>query len=154
MKVFLAFAVVIGIGVALLFSMSQMKFDPLVEQQVRGQVIYANSCASCHGVNLEGQDNWRVPNEDGSLPAPPHSIEGHTWHHDDGMLINYTKVGGQQAMADLGITDFKSNMPAFGEVLTDGQIDDVWAYIKSTWTDRERAAQAERTALQAEADAS
>ncbi len=154
MKIFFAFAAVIGLGVALLLSMSQMKFDPVAEQQVRGQVIYANSCASCHGVNLEGQENWRIANEDGSFPAPPHSVEGHTWHHDDAMLLNYTKVGGQQAMEDLGITDFKSGMPAFGDVLTDDQIDDVWAFIKSTWTDRERNAQAERTALQIEADAS
>ncbi len=154
MKVFLAFAAVIGLGGALLLSMNLMKFDPVAESQVRGQVIYANSCASCHGANLEGQENWRIANDDGSFPAPPHSAEGHTWHHDDGMLINYTKVGGQQAMEDLGITDFKSGMPAFGEVLTDAQINDVWAYIKSTWSDRERNAQAERTALQAEADAS
>ncbi len=153
MKVFLAFAAVIGLGVALLLSMTLMKFDPVAESQVRGQVIYANSCASCHGANLEGQENWRIANDDGSFPAPPHNVEGHTWHHDDGMLLNYTKVGGQQAMADLGITDFKSGMPAFGEELTDEQVDDVWAYIKSTWTDRERNSQAERTALQAEADA-
>ncbi len=154
MKVFLAFAAVIALGGALLLSMTLMKFDPEAESVVRGQVIYANSCASCHGANLEGQENWRIANDDGSFPAPPHSAEGHTWHHDDAMLLNYTKVGGQQAMADLGITDFKSGMPAFGEVLTDEQINDVWAYIKSTWSDRERNSQAERTALQAEADAS
>ncbi|MCF6273055.1 MAG: cytochrome c [Rhodobacteraceae bacterium] len=152
MKVFLAFAAIIAIGIASLYSLSFMKPDPVLEAQVRGQIIYDKSCAACHGINLEGQENWRIQNADGTMPAPPHSVEGHTWHHDDGMLINYTKVGGQQAMADLGITDFKSGMPAFGEVLTDDQISDVWAYIKSTWTDRERAAQAERTAAQALAD--
>jgi mono/diheme cytochrome c family protein len=152
MKVFLAFAVVIALGIALLLGMNFMKFDATAEMQVRGQVIYAQNCASCHGANLEGQENWRAPNEDGSFPAPPHNVEGHTWHHDDGMLLNYTKVGGQQAMADLGITDFTSGMPAFGEVLTDEQIDDVWAYIKSTWTDRERTAQAERTAAALDAE--
>ena len=79
-------------------------------------------------------------------------MEGHTWHHDDGLLFDYTKLGGQQAMEDLGITDFKSGMPAFGEVLSDAQINDVWAYIKSTWTDRERNAQAERTAAALDAE--
>ena len=152
-KVFLAFAAVIGLGVALLLSLGFMKFDPVAEMQVRGQVIYTQNCASCHGANLEGQENWRVPNEDGSFPAPPHNVEGHTWHHEDAMLLNYTKVGGQKAMEELGITDFKSGMPAFGEVLTDEQIDDVWAYIKSTWTDRERDAQAERTAAALDAEA-
>ncbi len=146
MKIFLAFAAVSAIGAAILLSLNIMQPDPLAESQARGQAIYAANCASCHGANLEGQENWRVPNADGSFPAPPHSVEGHTWHHDDGMLFDYTKRGGQQAMEDLGISDFKSGMPAFGDVLTDAQINDVWAYIKSTWTDRERNAQAERTA--------
>ncbi len=145
MKVFLSFAVIIGIGAAMIISLNMVSFDPVAESQVRGQVIYAQNCASCHGANLEGQENWRVENEDGTLPAPPHSAEGHTWHHDDGMLFDYTKFGGQQTMEALGIENFKSGMPAFGDVLTDDQINDVWAFIKSTWSDRERNAQAERT---------
>jgi len=152
MKIVLAFAAVLAIGATILLGLTIMRPDPVAESQERGQAIYAANCASCHGANLEGQANWRVPNEDGSFPAPPHNVEGHTWHHDDGMLINYTKVGGQKAMEDLGISDFKSAMPAFGEVLTDAQISDVWAYIKSTWTDRERTAQAERTAAALDAE--
>ena len=30
---------------------------------------YQEYCASCHGVNLEDQSNWRYSKEDGSLPA-------------------------------------------------------------------------------------
>ncbi len=142
MKIALAFAAVLAIGAAVLLSLTLKRPGP----QARGQVIYAENCASCHGVNLEGQENWRAPNPDGSFPAPPHDTTGHTWHHDDTMLFEYTKFGGQKAMEILGITDFTSGMPAFGEVLTDAQINDVWAYIKSTWTDRERTAQAERSA--------
>ena len=41
---------------------------------------YQEYCASCHGVNLEGQANWRSRNQDGTLPAPPHDETGHTWH--------------------------------------------------------------------------
>ncbi len=152
MKIFLAFAVVLAIGATTLFSLNLMQPDMQAESQARGQAIYAANCASCHGANLEGQENWRAPNEDGSFPAPPHDTTGHTWHHDDGMLLNYTKVGGQQAMEELGISDFKSAMPAFDGVLTDSQIDDVWAYIKSTWTDRERTAQAQRTAAALDAE--
>ena len=37
-------------------------------------------------------------------------------------------------------------MPAFGAVLTDAEITAVLAYIKSTWPERQRAAQAEVTA--------
>jgi len=48
---------------------------------------YQELCASCHGVNLEGQPNWREYKADGSLPAPPHDEAGHTWHHEGGRDI-------------------------------------------------------------------
>ena len=37
-------------------------------------------------------------------------------------------------------------MPAFGDVLTDREIWNILAYIQSSWPERERATQAERTA--------
>ena len=58
-----------------------------------GSENYQEHCASCHGVNLEGQPNWREYKADGSLPAPPHDETGHTWHHDTKMLLVY-KVRG------------------------------------------------------------
>ncbi len=147
MKIAIAFAAVLAIGAAILLSLSLLRPSP----QARGQVVYAENCAGCHGVNLEGQANWRIQLADGTLPAPPHDTTGHTWHHDDGLLFDYTKLGGEAAMAARGVTGFASGMPAFGDVLTDAQINDVWAYIKSTWTDRERNVQAERSAaLEAE----
>ena len=39
---------------------------------VDGEENYQAHCASCHGVDLEGQPNWRTMKADGSLPAPPH----------------------------------------------------------------------------------
>tara|TARA_B100001057_G_scaffold439388_1_gene472527 strand:- start:63 stop:362 length:300 start_codon:yes stop_codon:yes gene_type:complete len=48
-----------------------------------GKLVYKNNCASCHGVNLEGQKQWRQPDADGYMPAPPHDESGHTWHHPD-----------------------------------------------------------------------
>ncbi len=110
-----------------------------------GRVLYANNCASCHGANLEGQPNWRTPDENGVLPAPPHDGTGHTWHHDDDLLFEYTKLGGQGALALRGMSGFASGMPAFEQTLSDDEIWDVLAYIRSTWTDRERDVQASRT---------
>ncbi len=98
MKIALAFAAVLAIGAAVLLGLGQNRPSP----QARGQVIYAEDCASCHGVNLEGQENWRAPTPDGIFPAPPHDTTGHTWHHDDTMLFEYTKFGGQKAMETLG----------------------------------------------------
>lgn len=110
-----------------------------------GEVLYAENCAACHGANLEGEENWRSPRDDGSLPAPPHDASGHTWHHADSMLFAYTKLGGAEVLAAQGV-DFNSGMPGFGDQLSDGEIWDILAYIKSTWPERERATQAERTA--------
>ncbi|MEK9693042.1 MAG: cytochrome c, partial [Rhodospirillaceae bacterium] len=58
-----------------------------------GKQVYATHCASCHGVNLEGQTNWQVRGPDGKLPAPPHDQTGHTWHHSDAHLFKLTKYG-------------------------------------------------------------
>jgi mono/diheme cytochrome c family protein len=95
-----------------------------------GQQVYTARCASCHGPNLEGQPNWQQDLPTGGRPAPPHDETGHTWHHNDQSLFTTVKFGGQ-ATAPEG---YKSNMPAFGEVLSGEEIYAVLAYIKSTWS--------------------
>jgi len=109
-----------------------------------GQILYTNNCASCHGAKLEGQPNWQSLNSDGILPAPPHDATGHTWHHDNELLFEYTKLGGKGALAARGITDFNSGMPAFGGIISDEDIWGTLAFIKSTWPEREQDAQASR----------
>lgn len=109
-----------------------------------GQSLYLENCASCHGADLEGQENWRSAGDDGVLPAPPHDKTGHTWHHPDSLLFNYTKLGGKELLAAQGIV-FNSGMPAFGDVLSDPEILNVIAFIKSTWSERQRKIQASRT---------
>ncbi len=98
-----------------------------------GEKLYAEHCASCHGINLEGEPNWRTPNEDGILPAPPHDDTGHTWHHDNQLLFDYTRLGGEAALAVRGFSNFKSGMPGFMGVVSDEQIWNILAYIRSTW---------------------
>jgi mono/diheme cytochrome c family protein len=44
----------------------------------RGEAVYAQYCAACHGAHLEGQPNWRERQPNGRLPAPPHDASGHT----------------------------------------------------------------------------
>ena len=109
-----------------------------------GEALYLEYCASCHGADLEGQADWRSPGPDGRLPAPPHNDKGHTWHHGDGLLFAYTKLGGKETLAQRGI-EFDSGMPGFGDQLTDAEIWDVLGYIKSTWPDRLREVQVGRT---------
>src|SRR6056297_4054276 len=110
-----------------------------------GERLYIENCASCHGANLEGQPDWRSPGPDGLLPAPPHDETGHTWHHPDGVLFDYTKLGGKAALALQGV-EFESGMPGFGDQLSDAEIWNIIAYIQSTWPERQRAIQAERSA--------
>ncbi len=85
---------------------------------INGQTLYAEKCASCHGASLEGQPNWRTPDENGVLPAPPHDETGHTWHHDNQRLFEYTRLGGGEALAAQGVTGFTSGMPGFSNALT------------------------------------
>ena len=99
----------------------------------QGAAHYAEHCASCHGENLEGAPNWRRLGEDGLYPAPPHDVTGHTWHHGDRLLFDYTKLGGEAALATRGVADFESGMPGFGHVLSDDEIFDILAFIKSSW---------------------
>lgn len=106
-----------------------------------GKQVYAESCASCHGANLEGQPDWRRRLENGRMPAPPHDETGHTWHHSDRNLFIVTK-GGVEAV----VPGYESDMPAFEGILTDDEIADVLAYIKSAWPERQREFQAEVSA--------
>lgn len=144
-------AVAIGVGAYFL-----QKDEPTVspyyanaddaELVALGETIYQDNCASCHGVNREGEPNWRQPLPEGGLPAPPHDETGHTWHHPDQMLFAVTKFGGQFNAPK----DFQSNMPPFEESLTDREILAVLAYIKSMWPQEIQARQDSMTRKMAE----
>ena len=107
----------------------------------RGATLYAEACASCHGVNLEGEPNWRTPGPDGRLPAPPHDATGHTWHHSDRVLLDIT-MRGTSAVVGRG---YESNMPGFSDVYSEEELRDILEWIKSQWRERERQHQARLT---------
>ncbi len=108
-----------------------------------GQQIYADYCAECHEADLQGEADWKLQNENGSFRAPPHDASGHTWHHSDAVLLEVIRLGGARLTEDIGGT---SNMPAYGEVLSEAQIRAVLTYIKSTWPEESREIQWEQTA--------
>ncbi len=112
--------------------------DPADRKQVAlGERVYAAQCASCHGARLEGQADWRSRRPDGSLPAPPHDENGHTWHHADFQLFDMVKRGS----AAYAVPGFRGTMPAYATVLGDDEIWAVLAYIKSRWPATVRARQ-------------
>jgi mono/diheme cytochrome c family protein len=115
-------------------------------QLTLGRSIYAANCGSCHGDRLQGQANWRERKPDGKLPAPPHDASGHTWHHPDNELFDIVKRG----IGPHAPNGYKTDMPAFNRVLSDGEIWAVLAFIKSAWPPeiRERQSDINRRAKQ------
>ena len=111
---------------------------PSAERLAQGEGLYREHCASCHGANLEGEANWQQRKADGTLPAPPHDENGHTWHHPDQQLVAITKQG-SAAFAPAG---YQTNMLGFGDRLSDDEIRAVFDYIKSRWPPEVRARQA------------
>ncbi|TCL00496.1 mono/diheme cytochrome c family protein [Shimia isoporae] len=97
----------------------------------RGVEIYAENCAACHGADLEGEPQWKRRKDTGRMPAPPHDESGHTWHHADDVLFAITKFGTEKVVGQ----GYESDMPGFEDTLSDQDILDVLAYIKSTWPD-------------------
>ena len=131
----IALAVILGGGIYMLIksqetahkSIMLLSNDPQIIAE--GRTIYNKNCASCHGVALEGQANWRERMANGMLPAPPHNAQGHTWHHRDEYLFDITKYGIEK-MLDM---KYPNNMPVYDGVLTDDAIIAALSYIKSRW---------------------
>ncbi|MGD8585464.1 MAG: c-type cytochrome [Chloroflexota bacterium] len=134
-------------------SLSQLAGTPAPEIQplpeldageiARGQELYAIHCASCHGLELEGEADWQLQDENGTFRAPPHNASGHTWHHGDKLLLESIRLGGTRLPDDIGGV---SEMPAFEGVLDEQQMRAILTYIKSTWPEDIRQVQWEQTA--------
>ena len=94
------------------------------ELVAQGEPLYAQSCASCHGANLEGVPEWKTVQPDGKLLPPPQDSSGHTWHHPDELLLSIISDGGDPSY---------SNMPAYGDILTDEETNAILTFIKNSW---------------------
>ncbi|MDQ4075464.1 MAG: cytochrome c [Chloroflexota bacterium] len=133
---------ILGLLVALLLvacSGNQAAETVTTEQLAQGKTLYESNCASCHGLEGEGEPEWQNPDASGSFPAPPHDGSGHTWHHPDQLLLQIIAEGGQMP---------NSRMPAFEEELTREEMEAILAYIKTFWTPEQREIQAEITQRQ------
>jgi mono/diheme cytochrome c family protein len=127
---------VIALGSIFWWQSQRLKADPNDATLVaHGREVYAATCANCHGVQLEGQPDWKRTLPSGRLPAPPHDPSGHTWHHPDEVLFHVTMAG----------TTHESDMPAFKDVLSERDVWAVLAFIKSTWPEDIRQKQPKLT---------
>lgn len=83
----------------------------------RGGLVYANYCVTCHGMNADG--NGRAARLYDPRPANLRATD-----KNDAYLALIVRMGGEQ----LGRSP---KMPPWGEELTDEQIRDVVAFVRS-----------------------
>lgn len=96
-------------------------------QVARGKAVYDKHCMECHGANGQGQPgDWRIRNADGRFPPPPLDSSAHAWHHPTAVLLEVIREGSPEG---------QGNMPAWKGKLSEQQMQDVVAYIKSLWSD-------------------
>ncbi|MEK9659927.1 MAG: cytochrome c [Chloroflexota bacterium] len=104
--------------------------EPTAAQAEAGRVLYEANCIACHASPESGGER--------TLGAPAHDATGHTWHHADRLLAGWVLDG---------LPVQGSAMPAFRELLTEQEVVDILAYIKSAWPADVRAWQTEGSAL-------
>ena len=93
----------------------------------RGELVYREHCARCHGADAEGAPDWRKRGPDGMFPPPPLDGSGHAWHHSIPVLKGMIRNGSPQG---------QGNMPAWDGILSDQDMDAVIAWFQSRWPGR------------------
>lgn len=111
--------------------------DPALQ---RGEANYQRYCAHCHGYQGEGQtgDSAAETRAMGMKLVPAHDSTGVIWQYADQVLLRMTKQG-----ITNGLNRYP--MPAFDTTFDDAGIMEIYAYIKTWWTEEQRAYQAEVT---------
>ncbi|MBN8772970.1 MAG: cytochrome C [Thiobacillus sp. 63-78] len=96
-------------------------------QLARGKTVYEKHCLECHGDAGKGQPgDWRIREADGYFPPPPLDDSAHAWHHPTAALLEVIRDGSPQG---------QGKMPAWKDTLSEQEMQDVVAYIKSLWSD-------------------
>jgi mono/diheme cytochrome c family protein len=91
------------------------------ESVIRGKEVFALVCAACHQPHGNGQDGLAPPLRDAEW------VLG-----DERRLIRIVLHGVRDEITVKGVK-WNSNMPAFGEAITDRQIADVLSYLRREW---------------------
>ena len=91
-----------------------------------GSELFQANCATCHGAQAEGDPQWRQRDERGRFRAPPLDGSGHAWHHPYAQLHSVIKYGRPSNVSD---------MPAWGDRLSDHDITAVIAWFQFMWSD-------------------
>jgi thiol:disulfide interchange protein DsbC len=97
------------------------------DQLTKGEQLFQQKCASCHGANAELTIDWKKTDANGKYPPPPLNGTAHAWHHSLQQLSETIQRGG---ILLGGI------MPAFRSELSDADIDAVISYFQSKWPEQ------------------
>ncbi|MCH7882137.1 MAG: cytochrome c [Proteobacteria bacterium] len=99
------------------------------EAEARGLSLYKNNCQACHGIDGVGETyNMQALTDKDYLRAPAMNDSEHAWHHTDEALVKTILEGSPREPRMLA---WKKNG------LTEQNAQDLVAYIKSLWTQRE-----------------
>lgn len=104
----------------------------------RGASLYQANCTGCHGGAGVGS----------LMDRPPRlNANGHAWQHGDCELLEVIRAGITPSFTSFheGSPPPALTMPAWVGRLTDDDIRDVIAYVKTMWTDDQRVSQAALT---------
>lgn len=93
---------------------------------MHGGKLFQKNCASCHGQLAQGAPQWQKPDANGKYPAPPLNGTGHAWHHPLAAL---------KATIKRGTVKIGGNMPAWGDKLSDDDIESIIAWLQAQWPD-------------------
>lgn len=103
------------------------------EMVVKGARLYDQFCSACHLKDGIGEPpiprSIRKPDY---ITAMPLDETSHAWHHGDEQLIQIILKGTKRS---------RTRMPALEGILSEEQVRDLIAYMKSLWSDRILACQ-------------
>ncbi len=94
------------------------------EEVSRGEVLFLQNCAACHGKNAEANSGWQQAS--GEKAAPPLNGSAHTWHHSLEQLSQTIRQGSIQ---------IGGAMPSFKDKLSEQDTSHLIAYFQSKWPD-------------------
>lgn len=105
------------------------------ERIAKGRIVFEENCQACHGENGVGEtpDDPYAEDEFG-FKAPALNNDTHAWHHSDRNLMATILNGSSR----------NERMAAFKDALSDEEVENVVAYIKSLWNFRSLACQGGR----------